>query len=69
MDKFFRNTDIGFMVILIAIAAVSIIGGLITGKYHCFIIAAMALVLVYVWYYEDYKSKGKSLWQRKNTKN
>lgn len=69
MDKFFRYTDIGLMMIFLLLGVSSIIGGLITGKGHCFFIGAMALVLLYVWYVEDYKSKGKSLWQKKNTKN
>lgn len=69
MDKFFRNTEIGLMMIFVLLGVTSIIGGIITGKWHCFFIGAMALVLPYVWYVEDYKSKGKSLWQKKNTKN
>ena len=69
MDKFFRYTEIGLMMVFVLLGITSIIGGLITGMGHCFIIGAMALVLLYVWYVEDYKSKGKSLWQKKNTKN
>lgn len=69
MDKVFRNMEIGLMMIFVLLGVTSIIGGLITGMGHCFFIGAMALVLPYVWYVEDYKSKGKSLWQKKNTKN
>ena len=69
MDKVFRNIEIGLMMIFALIGVTSIIGGFITGMWHSFIIGAMALVLLYVWYVEDYKSKGKSLWQKKNIKN
>ena len=69
MDKVFRNIEIGLMMIFALIGVTSIIRGFITGMWHCFILGAMALVLLYVWYVEDYKSKGKSLWQKKNIKN
>lgn len=69
MDKVFRNIEIGLMMIFALIGVTSIIGGFITGMCHCFILGAMSLVLPYVWYVEDYKSKGKSLWQKKNIKN
>ena len=69
MDKVFRNMEIGLMMIFALIGLTSIIGGFITGMWHCFLIGAMALVLPYVWYEEEYKSKGKSLWQKKNIKN
>ena len=45
MDKFFRNTEIGLMMVFVLLGITSIIGGLITGKGHCFFIGAMALVL------------------------
>ena len=69
MYKGFRNIEIGLMMIFVILGGTSIIGGIITGKGHCFFIGAMAMVLPYVWYVEDYKSKGKSLWQKKNIKN
>ena len=69
MDKAFRIIEISLMIVSLTIGAIAFIGGLITGKGHCFFIGAMALVLPYVWYVEDYKSKGKSLWQKKNIKN
>lgn len=69
MDKVFRNMEIGLMMIFALIGVTSIIGGFITGMWHCLLIGAMALVLPYVWYEEEYKSKGKSLWQKKNIKN
>ena len=69
MDKVFRNMEIGLMMIFALIGVTSIIGGFITGMWHCFLIGAMALVIPYVWYEEEYKSKGKSLWQKKNIKN
>ena len=69
MDKFFRNTEIGLMMVFVLLGITSIIGGLITGMFYCFIMAAMAFALPYVWYVEEYKSKGKSLWQKRNIKN
>ena len=57
------------MMTFILLGVICIIGGLITGMFYCFIMAAMAFALPYVWYVEEYKSKGKSLWQKRNIKN
>lgn len=69
MDKVFRYMEIGLMMAFILLGVICIIGGLITGMFYCFIMAAMAFALPYVWYVEEYKSKGKSLWQKRNIKN
>lgn len=69
MDKFFRNMEIGLMIVFLMLGVTSFIGGIITGMWHCYLLGAMGFILPYVWYVEDYKSKGKSLWQKKNTKN
>ena len=47
------------------------VGFLVTWAWHCLLFAVMCTGMVYVWYYEDYKSNGKklsTLWQKKNTK-
>lgn len=69
MDKVFRIMEIGMMIVSLIIGTAAFIGGILTGMFYCFIMSAMAFVLPYVWYVEDYKSKGKSLWQKRNTKN
>jgi hypothetical protein len=70
MDKFFDIvTEFGVIAMLIICGIASLIGGCITGMLHCFIIAAVALFIPYVWYVEDYQKKGKSLWQKRNSKN
>ena len=69
MDKAFRIIEIGLMIVSLTIGAIAFIGGLITGMFYCFVMAAMAFILPYAWYVEEYKSKGKSLWQKRNIKN
>jgi hypothetical protein len=53
------------------IGITELIGFLLTWKWHCLLLAVMCMSMVWVWYQEDYKSKGKklnTLWQKKNTK-
>lgn len=69
MDKVFRIMEIGLVVVMLLVGIASIIAGLITGMFYCFVMGACAFALPYVWYVEDYKSKGKSLWQKRNIKN
>ena len=67
MIQSFSNIEKCIMVIFIIIGVTSIIGGFIYGKSHCFVLGAVASLVPCVWYIEDYKRKGKSLWQNKNT--
>lgn len=67
MDFFdYMMAALALAMIIIGIA--SLIGFFITGMWHCLFIALIDLGMVYIWYYEDYYSKGKSIWQRKSTK-
>lgn len=59
MEKAFRIMEIAFMVCFLLLGLASIIGGIITGKWHCFLLAAMTAVLPCVWYYEDKKEREK----------
>ncbi len=68
MDKFFDNVEKGLMTVFVLLGTTGFIGGIVTGKGHCFILAAMCFLLPYVWYVEEYKSKGKVLWQKKSIK-
>lgn len=60
-----------FMGIFGIIGITEIIGFLLTWMWHCLLFAGMSAGMVWAWYYEDYKSKGKkisTLWQKKNTR-
>lgn len=72
MDRFEDIMMAAFMLIFALIGITEIVGFLLTLMWHCLLFAAMSLGMVWVWYKEDYQSKGKSLstlWQKKNTKN
>ena len=69
MNKLIRNVEMGVMLLIALLSIVSIIGGLFQGAWHCVCLGAMIIFIPYVWYVEDYQKKGKSLWQKKNSKN
>lgn len=72
MDRFGDIMMAAFMLIFALIGITEIVGFLLTWMWHCLLFAAMSFGMVWVWYKEDYQSKGKSLstlWQKKNTKN
>lgn len=72
MERIEEITMAIFMLIFALIGVTEIVGFLLTLMWHCLLFAAMSFGMVWVWYKEDYKSKGKSLsalWQKKNTKN
>lgn len=69
MNKLIRNVEMGVMLLIALLSIVSIIGGLFQGALHCVFLGAMIILIPYVWYVEDYQKKGKSLWQKKNSKN
>ena len=72
MDRFEDLVMAAFMLLFAFLGIIEIIGFLMTWMWHCLMFAAMCAGMVWVWYHEDYKSKGKklsTLWQKKNTKN
>lgn len=69
MDKTLRNTEAVIVAVMLLLGVASIVGGIMTGMWHCFLISGMTLVLAYAWYNEEYKGKRKSLWRKKTTKN
>ena len=68
MNKVIRNVELLLMATMLLAGVVSVIGGLMTGKVHCFFMGAGAFAIPYTWYV-DMKNKDKLLWQKKNTKN
>lgn len=74
IDKFEKVEEV-MMAVIVAIfgiiGIIGIIGFLVTWMWHCLLFAGMCAGMVWAWYYEDYKSKGKklsTLWQKKSTK-
>lgn len=60
-----------FIAIFGIVGIMEIVGFLLTWMWHCLLFAGMCAGMVWSWYYEDYKSKGRkinTLWQKKNTK-
>lgn len=68
-DRFFDIVGIGLMLVMVLLGVTSLIAWFVTWMWHLLMIAGMCAALVWVWYYEDYLSKGKRIWQKKNTRN
>lgn len=52
-SNFFRYQEMFLMVVMAILGIVSIIGGIVEGKPHCFIVAAIALGLAALWLVDD----------------
>lgn len=66
MDKMFDIMEGALMTVIALLGLTSIIGGIVTGMWHCFLIGGMCMALIYAWYTEH---KEDVKWQKKNTKN
>lgn len=72
MDREFEIIELVFVAIFAVIGIIEIVGFVMTWMWHCLLFAAMCAALVWVWYYDGFKSKNRklsTLWQKKNTKN
>lgn len=72
MDREFEIIEFVFAAIFAVIGIIEIVGFVITWMWNCLLFAAMCAALVWVWYYDGFKSKNRklsTLWQKKNTKN
>lgn len=65
MDKMFDIMEIAIIAVIVLVGIASIIGGIVSGMWHCFLIGGMCTALAYAWYAER---KEDGLW-KKNTKN
>lgn len=68
-DRFFDIVGIGLMLVMALLGITSLICWFVTWMWHFLFITVMCAVLIWAWYYEDYLSKGKRIWQKKNTRN
>lgn len=71
MDKFGDVMMAILMLIFAVIGITTIVAFLLTWMWHCLLFSGMCAGMIWAWYNEDYKSKGKKLselWQKKNLK-
>lgn len=72
MDREIEIIEFVLIAMFAVLGVVGIVGFIMTLMWHCLLFAAMSAAMVWVWYYEEFKSKNKklsTLWQKKNTKN
>lgn len=53
MEKVFRIFEMAINTVMVLLGITSIIGGLMTGMWHCYLIGAMCLAVPYVWWKEE----------------